>query len=200
MAGGFVGKASIKNINTCIFTQWVQICGAMSETNPTTYQYNQIEAALIAAFDLVPEDIPAFKGRLRHLRKNGVPNIPAVGRGGISEYTRHDLQEMVFALELEAIGVPPSKTPNIIANARKDLIVQLRLKDRSKGNDVWFVMVPNAIKGAWDKSFFASEDNLDSIMKKCRKESNRVTAANLTARLVMAEETIAKTSPAKRGP
>ncbi|MCZ6637073.1 MAG: hypothetical protein O7C66_02635, partial [Alphaproteobacteria bacterium] len=46
-----------KNVNTCNFIRRMSICGTMTETNATTYQYNQIEAALVAAFNLAPEDI-----------------------------------------------------------------------------------------------------------------------------------------------
>ncbi|MCZ6861270.1 MAG: hypothetical protein O7I42_13515 [Alphaproteobacteria bacterium] len=167
-----------------------------------TYQYNQIEAALVAAFNISDGERPAFKGRLRHLRKRGVPDLPATGRGGISTYSERDLIELVWAVEMEAMGVSPGKIPTIIENSRSDLPATFGIMSArsSRGGDWWFVVVPNSIVGDWNKAGFAAEKDLDGVMRDMRTKWGRVSAGNISARLQAAFEAIAGTQPAKRGP
>ncbi len=163
------------------------------------YQQNQVEIALAAAFEIDAQKMPAFRGRLRHLRKHGIPNLPTVGRGGVVQYRYNDVVELVVALELEAIGVPPAITLNFIANARSHLPVQMVLHTPSNGGDLWFVMAPDFVNGSWVKSVLCRQPDLNDTVQDFPKQSRRGAIANLSVRLIAAFHAIGKTEPAKRG-
>ena len=71
------------------------------------YRYRHAEAALASVFGVEPDELGAFRGRLRHLRNIGVPDIPKPGSGRQIEYSRQSIIEMMLALEFEAMGVAP---------------------------------------------------------------------------------------------
>ena len=166
----------------------------------TSYKHNQVETALVAAFDILPDLLPAFRGRLRHLRKHGVPDLPAVGRGGVVQYSTQDVVELVVALELEAIGIPPARTPAIITNARSHVPMQLELIRASREGDLWFVIAPDVFYGAWNRSFLCRSDVVDARVADFQKEYHRVSATDLGLRLKRTIDCIRETEPTKRGP
>ena len=71
------------------------------------FKYGQVEAALVAALGIAPENLGAFRGRLQHLRKLGVPDLPRPGSGQTLEYDHRHALEMMLAVELENIGKAP---------------------------------------------------------------------------------------------
>jgi hypothetical protein len=71
------------------------------------YRYRHAEAALASVFGVEADELGAFRGRLRHLRNIGVPDIPKSGSGRQIEYSRQSIIEMMLALEFEAMGVAP---------------------------------------------------------------------------------------------
>jgi len=106
------------------------------------FRYGQVEAALIAALGIAPENLGAFRGRLQHLRKLGVPDLPGPGSGQSLEYSRQDALEMMLAVELENIG----KAPRAAAMVASSI---LRTSDHSSaGRENVFI--------AFDRSFSAA--------------------------------------------
>jgi hypothetical protein len=71
------------------------------------FRYRHIETALAVIFGIKPESLGAFRGRLRHLRNIGVPNVPKPGSGEQIVYTREHAIELLLALELGALGITP---------------------------------------------------------------------------------------------
>jgi hypothetical protein len=71
------------------------------------YRYGQVEAALAKVAELEPDEMSAFRGRLRHLRNIGCPELPKVGSGQPVEFSREAAIEMMLALELAALGIAP---------------------------------------------------------------------------------------------
>jgi hypothetical protein len=70
------------------------------------FKYGQVEAALVAALGIAPENLGAFRGRLQHLRKLDVLISRARQRPDL-EYDRRHALEMMLAVELENIGKAP---------------------------------------------------------------------------------------------
>jgi hypothetical protein len=71
------------------------------------YRYRHVEAALATVFEIKPDEIGAFRGRLRHLRNIGAPELPKPGSGQQIEYTREHVVEVMLAVELATLGVAP---------------------------------------------------------------------------------------------
>lgn len=71
-------------------------------------RYKQVEDVLSKIFLVPPAKLKAFRGRLRHLRNIGIPyDLEKPGRGSQISYTREHLVELLIALELESLGLPP---------------------------------------------------------------------------------------------
>jgi hypothetical protein len=71
------------------------------------FRYREVEAALVAALQISQENLGAFRGRLQHLRAQGVPDLPRTGKGTMTQYGREHVLQMLVALELERIGIAP---------------------------------------------------------------------------------------------
>jgi hypothetical protein len=75
----------------------------------------EVEAALAQVMNVKPQDLGAFRARLRHLRNIGLPRLPKIGSGKAIDYsTRHAL-EMLLALELEDAGQTPCYSAAAVA-------------------------------------------------------------------------------------
>jgi hypothetical protein len=87
-----------------------------------SYPYKYIELALAENFGVTPEDMPAFRARLRHLRNLGVPAIPAPGSGQKIDYKRAHAIQLLVALELELLGMSPQHAASFSRQAMKTSI------------------------------------------------------------------------------
>lgn len=81
------------------------------------YRYADIEAAVAGSQRIPDEGLGAFRARLRHLRNQGVPDVPRPGKGRAVHYTLHHAAQLAFALELEAISVPPHQVAELVRHA-----------------------------------------------------------------------------------
>jgi hypothetical protein len=72
-----------------------------------SYQYGEIEAAIIEALSVKPESVKALKARLLHLRNLGVPTLPKPGSGQKISYTWLMGFEMLVTVALERGGYTP---------------------------------------------------------------------------------------------
>jgi hypothetical protein len=79
----------------------------MEKMMPRHYRYGEVEAALAETFKVNPQDLGAFRGRLRHLRNIGIPELPRPGSGKQIRYSREAAIEILLALEFSALGLPP---------------------------------------------------------------------------------------------
>jgi hypothetical protein len=71
------------------------------------YQSGVIEKALAEVFRVGPDDMSAFRSRLRHLRNINCPKLPKTGSGQPVLITREQAIEILIALELAALGFAP---------------------------------------------------------------------------------------------
>lgn len=79
----------------------------MIEKRNEELRYKHVETALFAVAGVQPEAIGAFRGRLRHLRNIGLPELPSSGSGKHIVYSRRQALEILIALQLENIGHKP---------------------------------------------------------------------------------------------
>jgi hypothetical protein len=79
-------------------------------------QYRQFEEALVQMFSIREANLGAFRARLRHLRKLGIPNITKRGSGNTFIYRAEDLFTTFVALALQTLGSAPTISA-VIANA-----------------------------------------------------------------------------------
>ena len=84
-------------------------------------RYKHVEVALAEVIGIGPNDMPAFRARLRHLRNIGVPRLPNPGSGQPIAYTRQQALELL-ALELETVGQAPKKVETTL---QKEELVRL---------------------------------------------------------------------------
>jgi hypothetical protein len=88
-----------------------------------------IEKALADVFRVRPEQMNAFRGRLRHLRNINCPKLPKTGSGQPVFITREQAIEILIALELGTLGVAPRHAVEIakfyaeeISDPRRDTV------------------------------------------------------------------------------
>jgi hypothetical protein len=68
--------------------------------------YAQVEAVLAKVFDAEDVQHAAFRGRLKHFRKLGIP-AQNPGKGSRVQYAPADLFQLLMALELSELGLDP---------------------------------------------------------------------------------------------
>jgi hypothetical protein len=70
-------------------------------------QYREFEEVLIQMLGINEAGLGAFRGRLRHLRNLGIPNVPKRGSGNAVSYKKEDLFTTLIALTLQTLGSAP---------------------------------------------------------------------------------------------
>ena len=81
-------------------------------------EYRTFEAILAKLHDVEPDDMGAFRARIRVLRSMGIPPIPKVGKGSRQEFNDDDLTEMHLALTMSVFGWAPSKVAYVMQSVR----------------------------------------------------------------------------------
>jgi hypothetical protein len=77
------------------------------------YAYAQVEAALAKVYDAADVQRTAFRGRLKHFRKLGIPqNTP--GKGSRIRYTAPDIFQLMIACEFAEFGIDPHLITDIV--------------------------------------------------------------------------------------
>lgn len=84
-------------------------------------QYREFEQVLVEMFSVDETYLSAFRARLRHLRKLGVPNVPKRGSGNASSYSQGHLFITAIALTVETLGYTPTTSALIAAQAGRQL-------------------------------------------------------------------------------
>jgi hypothetical protein len=103
-------------ILTSEYLEWYSLLHPLSRV---VMQYGQFEEALIQMFSIREDSLGAFRARLRHLRRLGIPNIPKRGSGNIANYGAEDLFTTFVALALQTLGSAPAvSVPIAYAAAR----------------------------------------------------------------------------------
>jgi hypothetical protein len=107
-------------------------------------RYSDIENALAEVLRVPPDRAGAFRGRIRHLRNIGVPEVPHPGHGRPASYSVLDALEILIALRLHALGV----APKVIAPMAHKIMLQywLDAADERAGklpDDLYVILFPS---------------------------------------------------------
>jgi hypothetical protein len=116
-------------------------------------EYGLYEAALAGIHLVDPEDLKAFRARIRVLRYEGVPGAPMPGKGSRIEYSFGDLAEASLGLRMAEIGLPPSRIALLVGrltSMRPDWVALVEQYDRDFGEDTLLCFTPNAPKLNFD--------------------------------------------------
>ena len=71
------------------------------------FSYAQLERTLAELHEQPPSRLPAFRARLKYLRRLGVPVEEGPGKGKRFEYSREHLYQLALALEFSQLGIAP---------------------------------------------------------------------------------------------
>ena len=99
-----------------------------------TFGYARVESILAKVFDAEDAQRGAFRGRLKHFRKLGIPEENP-GKGSRLQYSESDLFRLLVALELSEFNIDPN------------LIVRI-VHDHWKGRKGFYAAIQNAQWGS----------------------------------------------------
>lgn len=83
-------------------------------------QRKEFEEALIHMLGISAAGLGAFRGRLRHLRTLGIPDVPKRGSGNAVTYRKEDLFTTLIALALHSLGFAPTTSAIIARQAARN--------------------------------------------------------------------------------
>jgi hypothetical protein len=106
------------------------------------FGYARVESILAKVFDAEDAQRGAFRGRLKHFRKLGIP-AENPGKGSRLQYSASDLYQLLVALELSEFNIDPN------------LIVKI-VQDHWKGKKGFYAAIQNAERSNEDCLAFLS--------------------------------------------
>jgi hypothetical protein len=110
-----------------------------------SYRYKHVELALAENFGVQPEDMPAFRARMVHLRKLGVPKTERPGSGRQIVYERSHAMQILLALEFEFLGFSPKMAAGMSVASVNGLLFAQASEAVSKGMPLFLRVKPNSI-------------------------------------------------------
>jgi hypothetical protein len=102
-----------------------------------TFTYAEVETALAKVYDAADVQKTAFRGRLKHFRKLGIPQQQP-GKGSRISYTASDVFQLMIACELAEFGVDPSLITKIVKRhwrLKGSLVDAIDYSQRFPGDD-----------------------------------------------------------------
>jgi hypothetical protein len=102
----------------------------------------------------------AFRGRLKHLKRLGIPLNSNPGRGSKIFYFEDELFQWAFSLELAEFGIDPATIARFIQSEWAEHILPKFHEARGgarRGGDSLFIMYPRLISDAWAPKKFDYE-------------------------------------------
>ena len=115
------------------------------------FTYGEAEALLAKLHGAEAVQRLAFRGRMKHLKRVGIPLDTSVGQGKKQLYSEDHLWQWAFALELEQVNVDPTSIGKIIAAYWSDSIrpAYLAAKEAGPLTAVLFWIVPQFMNSTW---------------------------------------------------
>jgi hypothetical protein len=125
--------------------------GTTTEALEMAIMYAQAEAMLAAMHGATGEARTAFRGRLQHLRRLGIPLGVNPGRGKHAWYSDGNLWEWALALELAEAGLDPAAIARFVRDHWKDRLLP-RIEEHKKRVaecDLIFIGRPSFMAAPW---------------------------------------------------
>lgn len=144
----------------------------------------------------------AFRARLKHLKRLGIPLGSNPGRGKKIYYERNELYQWCFCIEMEEFGIDPSIITNIVKKYWEGILVPAFNKVRQDlATDIYFCFAPEFASAGWKppQEFqgisapfgFRSRDDLPDMLNVVSHNGSRLSLFNVTDRVREIEKTFA---------
>lgn len=143
--------------------------GTGGNPGASMYTYAQAETILARLYEADEQtQRNAFRGRLKHLKRVGIPLNMSPGRGKKVLYTREHLFQWALCLEFAEFGIDPTVTSHFIHTmwGHFYLIVTWMLSKPDDGNDIVYTINPVVMSKTWayrDVAFKFREQFLDFL-------------------------------------
>lgn len=114
--------------------------------------YAIVETALARLHDAGPEvQRGAFRGRLKHLQRLGLPLGEKPGKGTRIDYDAQQIWQLAIALELAEFGIDPLKIAQIVKSAWHETlsIIVDEAIEKFKEHDETIELCVSFMSGAW---------------------------------------------------
>jgi hypothetical protein len=176
--------------------------GAANEETPRRWKnqmltYGEAEAALAAIYKATGKaQAGAFRGRLKHLKRLGIPLGVNPGRGSKILYGESELYQWCFCLELAEFGIDPSMIVKIVKRYWKSHYFNSfkEISEDLKAPDIYFCFVPEFLSATWGPArefrglegtigFFQRGKDIDALLDKISKNGQRLSLFNISDRL-----------------
>jgi hypothetical protein len=118
-----------------------------------TFGYAQVERALASLCEAENVQRTAFRGRLKHFRKLGIPQQQP-GKGSRIRYTASDVFQLMIACEFAEFGIDPHLITDIVRRhwrTKGNLFQAIDLAQRYPGNDFHVAIEPHFMSWIWNK-------------------------------------------------
>jgi hypothetical protein len=139
------------------------------------HSYKSAENALAWAHKIGgPATTKAFRGRLKHFHRLGIPSGSRPGKGAKVQYSLDQLYEWAFCLELAECGIHPSQAAQFVLSKEWKKGVLLHwMNGRTRADyDLFFVATPNYVGSVCNKNRMRPLDF--RILELCPREADVV--------------------------
>jgi hypothetical protein len=113
------------------------------------FSHAQAEAVLAGLFG-ADERVQkaAFRGRLKHLKRLGVPLGSRPGRGSKIDYELEHIYQWAWCLELEEFGLDPTLITSHVTESWTETVHPIFLHETGEG-DVFAAVLPSLMSRPW---------------------------------------------------
>jgi hypothetical protein len=145
--------------------------------------YARVETALAQVYQAEHVQKTAFRGRLKHFRKLGIPQHNP-GKGGRIQYGMQDVWQLMVCLELAEFGIDPNLIVKIVrqhwaVRGHFPQAISNAYRLRDSGNDLLVAVHANFMSWTWGEKLTQSEagifyqsGKLDPVLVRSFKESD----------------------------
>lgn len=107
--------------------------------------FGQVEAIASSRHYVAHEKVKTFRARLQQLQRIGVPEGVNVGKGGRARYGTTQLSQIMIALDLLDVGMPPERVAALVIGQWNELRQALSYVLRNKDERVYLMVFPRAL-------------------------------------------------------
>lgn len=180
----------------------------------STFSYAQVETALAKVYAAEHVQQTAFRGRLKHFRKLGIPSLQP-GKGKRIRYTKTDIFQLMLSCELAEFGIDPYLIADIVQRhwrMKGSLFQAINYSQNFPGNDFHVAIDAHFMSWAWNREkithtateisvsvkaepvtihvFKASDSEV--LFTELQKAGQRSCVFNLSARMRAVEQALAE--------
>ena len=152
------------------------------------FTYGEAETLLAKLHGAEAVQRLAFRGRMKHLKRVGIPLDTTVGQGKKQLYSEDHVWQWAFALELEQVNVDPTSIGKIMATYWVDSIRPAYLAASSREEPVWFWMRPRFMDAVGIGSSDLGWAGLEGIGVLMAHRASRLITFNVTVAVTAISE------------